>query len=338
MPPALDGQCGTIVRLYREWMISRDDGLIDQMGESALRALDYAMSYWDQDGDGVPDSRQHNTYDIEFYGANPLSAGMLLAALKAGEAIARQLGQTDRADGYLERFTKGGARADELLWNGEYYAQRLNDVNEHPYQHGEGCLSDQLFGQFLAHVSGLGHILPEEHVKKALLSVYRYNFVRDLSEHESVQRCFALGREEGLLLCSWPHGGRPRFPFVYSAEVWTGVEYQVAASLIYEGCVDEGLAIVRALRRRHDGFKRNPFDEVECGHHYARSMASWALIPALSGFARDRETGLMRLDPKIHTEDFRCFYSTGDAWGVARQYKDGNGETRQLFTELYRKA
>ena len=335
MPPALDGQCGSIIRLHREWLISRDDSLIADMGESALKALDFAMEYWDADSDGVPDSRQHNTYDIEFYGPNPLSAGMLLAALKAGESIATQLGQQARAQTYAARFAQGSARTDELLWNGEYYVQRLDDVNQYPYQHGEGCLSDQLFGQFLAHVAGLGYILPQDHVKQALQSIYRYNFLNDLSEHESVQRCYALGHERGLVLCSWPKGGRPRFPFVYSTEVWTGIEYQVAAALIYEGCVDEGLDIVRAVRERQDGYKRSPFNEVECGHHYARSMASWALIPALSGFTCDRSTGQMNLDPKLEAENFSCFYSTGKSWGVAKRYKDAKGAIVQEFTAIY---
>lgn len=335
MPPALDGQCGSIVRLYREWRISQEDGLIDQMGENALKALDFALAYWDRDGDGVPDSRQHNTYDIEFYGPNPLSTGMLLAALKAGEAIARQLGQAGRADAYAKRFQEGSTRADELLWGGEYYVQRLEDVDRYPYQHGLGCLSDQLFGQFLAHVAGLGYVLPKEHVKQALKSIYRFNFLQDLSDHQSVQRCYALGKERGLVLCGWPHGGRPRFPFVYSTEVWTGIEYQVAASLIYEGCVEEGLEIVRAVRQRQDGYKRNPFDEVECGRHYARSMASWALIPALSGFSWDGRTGRMHLDPKIHADEFRCFFSTGKAWGTCRQRRDENGEVKQEFTVIY---
>ncbi|HML45416.1 MAG TPA: GH116 family glycosyl hydrolase, partial [Clostridia bacterium] len=229
MYPALDGQCGAIVRLHREWRLSGEDDLIVEMGENALKALDFALDYWDTDHDGVPDSRQHNTYDIEFYGPNPLSAGMLLAALKAGEAIARQLGQDGRAEAYAARFREGSARADALLWGGEFYVQRLEDVDRHPYQHGLGCLSDQLFGQFMAHMAGLGYVLPEEHVQTALKSIYRYNFKRDLSEHESVQRCYALGKESGLVLCSWPQGGRPRFPFVYSTEVWTGIEYQVAA-------------------------------------------------------------------------------------------------------------
>lgn len=335
MPPAIDGQCGSIIRLVREWRISGDKGLIEELGPTALKALDFAIRHWDRDGDGLPDSAQHNTYDIEFHGPNPLSAGVFLAALKAGAAIARALGEPQRAAQYQALFETASEKADRLLWDGDYYVQRLPDLDLHPYQHGTGCLSDQLFGQFLAHTAGLGHILPREHVRQAMGCIHRHNFRDNLRDHESVQRCFALPDEPGLLLCSWPKGGRPRFPFVYSNEVWTGIEYQVAAGLIYEGLVAEGLQIVRAARSRHDGYRRNPFNEVECGHHYARAMASWALIPALSGFEKDWDTGQMRIDPKISPDNFRCFFSTGDSWGVCRQWRDQEGVLRQAFEPLY---
>jgi len=333
LPPAIDGQCGSIVRLVRDWKISGDEKLMLELGPTALLALEYAITRWDRDGDGLPDSSQHNTYDIEFYGINPLSAGVFLAALKAGAVIAGQLGEVVKQQKYRNLFETASQKADQAMFNGEYYVQRLEDVDEYPYQHGLGCLSDQLFGQFLAHQAGLGYILPREHVRAALKSIVRYNFRENLEEHQSVQRCFALQGEPGLLLCSWPKGGRPRFPFVYSNEVWTGIEYQVAASLIHEGLVEEGLTVVRAARSRNDGYKRNPFDEVECGHHYARSMASWALIPAFSGL-ESLPGGGLRLHPRGGQDDFRSFYSTGTQWGSCRQWRDEQGALRQEFTPL----
>jgi len=335
LPPAIDGQCGSILRLYREWLISQDQGFLDELGEKALLALDFAISYWDEGQDGVPDSRQHNTYDIDFYGSNPLSAGMFLLALRAGEEIAALLGQGERAEGYRALYEKGREKAEALLWNGEYFIQKLTDVDAHHYQHGEGCLSDQLFGQFLAHVTGLGHLLDENKTRQAMKSIYTYNFRRDLSDHENVQRCFALGDEGGLLLCTWPRGGRPRFPFVYSNEVWTGIEYQVAACLIWEGLVEEGLDIVKTARARHDGFKRNPFNEVECGHHYARSLSSWGLVLACSGFGINPKDGAPHISPRLSQEDFRCFYSTGREWGVCTQRREPDGSLKQRFKTLY---
>jgi non-lysosomal glucosylceramidase len=225
-----------------------------------------------------------------------------------------------------ERFARGSARLDELLWNGEYYIQRLDDVNAYKYQHGVGCLSDQLLGQLHARILGLGDLLPAEHVRQAIGAVFAHNFRRDLSEHANCQRTYALNDEAGLLMCSWPHGGRPRLPFVYSDEIWTGVEYQVAAQLIYEGWVEQGLELVAAVRARHDGVRRNPWDEVECGHHYARAMSSWALLPALSGFHCDMGAGTISFAPRVEAstqaDAFGCFWSCGRGWGTYSQRRD----------------
>jgi len=332
MPPAADGQPGTIIRLYRDWKISGNSVFLKELWPKASKALDFALSYWDKDGDCVPDDRQHNTYDTDFYGPNPLTGVMLCAALKAGAEMAEYLNDTVHARSYGGAFKKCAANLDEMLWNGEYYEQKSEDIDRYRYQFGKGCLSDQLLGQLLAHVAGLGCLLPEEHVKKAIHSVFKNNYKADFSLHMNAQRTYALNDEKGLLLCTWPHGGRPSSQFVYSDEVWTGIEYQVAAHLIYEGFVEEGLKIVESVRDRYDGYKRNPWDEIECGHHYARSMASWAVLLALSGFRYDMVEGKIGFDPKISGDDFSTFWSTGSAWGVYRQKK--NPGTGKLDTEL----
>ena len=320
--PAADGQMGCIIRLYRDWKLSGDTDFLMQVWKNAKKALDFAFDYWDSDGDFVLDSQQHNTYDIEFYGPNSLVNSMFFGALKAGAEMAEALGETETAERYNRAWEAGSAKMDEMLWNGEYYIQNIEDVNQYKYQYGTGCLSDQLFGQMLSHVAGLGYVLPEDHVRKAMSSVYQYNFFEDFINHCSAQRTYALNDEKGLVLCSWPHGGRPKFPFVYSDEVWTGIEYQVAAHLIYEGFVEEGLSIVKAVRDRHDGIRRNPWNEVECGNHYARSMASWAVLTALSGYRFDLVKGEISFDPVINKENFRCFFSCGTAWGVFEQRLD----------------
>ena len=336
MLPAADGQMGTIIRLYRDWKISGNDELLNKVWEKASRALDFAFDYWDQDGDFVLDSQQHNTYDIEFYGPNSLTNSMFFAALKAGIEMAKHLGDQEHVEKYKEALDKGSKKMDELLWGGKYYIQQIDDVNKYRYQYGKGCLSDQLLGQFLSHVAGLGYILPEEHVKEAVNSIFKYNFRTSFKEHENVERTYALNDEKGLLLCSWPEGGRPKLPFVYSDEVWTGIEYQVASHLIYEGYVDEGLTIVKSVRERHDGYRRNPWNEVECGHHYARSMASWGLLLALSGFKYDMLKGTISFKPKINEDNFISFWSTGKAWGIYRQKKDKqSGEIKSEIEVLY---
>ncbi len=188
----------------------------------------------------------------------------------------------------------------------------------------------------MAHLLGLGYLLPREHVRTALESIYRHNYRRDFTDHVNTQRAYVLNDESGLLVCSWPRGGRPRVPFPYSDEVFTGIEYQVATHLIYEGLVDEGLTIVRAVRARHDGERRNPWNEVECGNHYARSMASWGLLPALSGFVCDMARNELTFAPRINAEDFRTFWSTGRAWGTYTQRRDrATGQMEPSVQVLY---
>ncbi len=303
--------------------------------------------------DGVMEGEQHNTYDIEFYGPNTMTGSLYLAALKAAAEMAEAMGERTSAQLYRRLFAQGQAGYDALLWNGHYYRQQVvvaeglqvpeelrmparegeSSQAEPKYQYGEGCLSDQLLGQYLAHVVGLGHVLPPEHVKTAIKSVFDYNWRRPLGEFSNVQRVYALNDEAGLLLCSWPFGNRPLLPFVYSDEVWTGIEYQVAATLIYNGWVDEGLAIVKGARDRYDGLRRNPWDEIECGHHYARAMSCWALLLALSGFSFDGVAGHMGFAPAINREDFACFWSTGTAWGTYSQ-RSGNAKLQVLHGSL----
>lgn len=332
MIPAVDGQMGTILRLYRDWKLGAGDELLQEVWDKAVLALDFAFTYWDSDGDCVLDDQQHNTYDIEFYGPNSLSNSLFLAALKAGKEMADYLGDTAHSTKYEAAFQKCSKKTDELLWGGSYYIQVLEEIDAYKYQYGTGCLADQVLGQMLAHLNHLGYVLPEEHVKKAIHSVFINNFRETMEEHVNVQRTYALNQEKGLLLCTWPKGGRPRLPFVYSDEVWSGIEYQVAAHLIFEGFVEEGLAVVKAVRERYNGYDWNPWNEVECGNHYVRSMASWSLLIALSGYRFDLVHNEISFQPVINQDDFRCFFSNAKNWGVYSQKRDP--ETGALETKV----
>jgi len=322
--PAADGQMGSVIRLYREWQLSGDLEFLRELWPAAKRALEYAWkgSKWDADCDGVMEGEQHNTYDIEFYGANTMVGTLYLGALRAAQEMARALGDKEAAALYRRLFRKGKARYDSMCFNGEYYVQRLQNPPAQVgtrFQYGEGCLADQLLGQWLASMLGLGYLLPREHVASALKAIFRYNWRPDLSTHHNLQRTYALNQEAGLLLGTWPRGGEPPIPFPYSDEVWTGSEYQVASHLIYEEMVEEGLAIVQAIRNRHDGRRRNPWNESECGDHYARAMSSWALILALSGFVYSAPQGHLEFAPRLNPRRFRGFWSTGSGWGSFTQ-------------------
>jgi uncharacterized protein (DUF608 family) len=333
MVPAADGQLGAIVRACREWRVSGDEGYLVRIWPGVVRAIDYAITAWDSDGDLVPDSQQSNTYDIEFYGPNGMMGTLMVAALKAAAEMAAQMGDRERELQYTEQARISSENLDRLCWNGSFYTQGLDDVDAHRYQFGRGCHSDQLLGQFLAHVTGLGYVLPSERVKSALSAIVEHNTRTEMRQVATVQRVYALNDEAGLVLCSWPEGGRPRFPFGYSDEVWTGVEYQVAASLVYEGLVDEAVGIVGRLRARQDGFLRNPWSENEAGHHYSRSLASYALLTAYSGFSVDLANGMVSFKPALPGE-FRSFWSHGKGWGTYEQTRLDSGELEAVITVI----
>ncbi|MGF2949711.1 GH116 family glycosyl-hydrolase [Microbacterium alcoholitolerans] len=313
--PAVDGQLGTFLRLHREWRYSGDDEFLRELWPAAVRTLDYATREWDRDGDGLLDGELHNTYDIEFHGTEPLANSMYLAALRAGARMAEHLGEQDRAREWGNRADHVAAAFESTLWNGEYYRQVIDDLDGHRYQYGDGVLSDQLLGQFHAYLGGLGELLPRDHVTSALAAIIRHNHRSDLRHHESTQRVYALNDEGGLLLASWPQGGRPVLPFVYADEVWTGIEHQVAATMLFAGMVDDALSIERTLRARYDGVHRNPWNEIECGNHYARSLASWALLIAATGAQWDGVTRTLAFEPVSADRPQRFLFTTGEAWG-----------------------
>ena len=293
---AADGQMGQIVHAYLDWKLSGDRAWLERLAPRLRKALEFAWipGGWDADRDGVLEGAQHNTYDVEFYGPNPQCGVYYLAALRAMEEMAGVLGETDASAEYRRLWQQGSRWIDANLFNGEYYVQKVrgvkpedvaavlrsqmgSDDTERPqYQAGAGCLADQLIGQYLAHAAGLGPLLDPAHIRQTLASIYRYNFKRSMLQHDTVQRVYVLNDEPGLVVCDYAKAERPRIPFPYYAEAWTGMEYSTGALMIFAGLAAEGVECFESARRRFDGERRNPWDEPECGHHYARAMSAWS--------------------------------------------------------------
>jgi uncharacterized protein (DUF608 family) len=337
---AADGQLGGIMKVYREWQSSGDRLWLERMYPLARRSMDFCIAQWDPRHIGLIEEPHHNTYDIEFWGPDGLCSSFYLGALAAMSALARESGHLEDAVSYDELAQKGAIQIESRLFNGEYYQQevmvkglrdeklfvipdddsdeaRLLKAEGPKYQIGPGCLSDGVFGAWLAQLCGIESTQKHSSIHSHLAAVYRHNFKASLRTHANPQRPgYALGDEPGLLLCTWPNGGKPTLPFVYSDEVWTGIEYQVASHLIAEGMVDEGLTIVEAIRSRYDGHTRNPWNEYECGNYYARAMSSYALLIAISGFRYSAPTHTLTIAPRLETDPFTCFFSTASGWGT----------------------
>jgi hypothetical protein len=180
----------------------------------------------------------------------------------------------------------------------------------------------------MAEVAGLGALLSPAHVRSTLGALYRYNYKRSLYDHNNVERTFALNDEAAMVICDYAASPRPHIPFPYYAEVMTGLEHSAAALMIYSGMVAEGVECIGNIRGRYDGEKRNPWDEAECGHHYARAMSSWSSLLALSGFAYDGVSGAVTAVPRVPHREFHCFWATGTGWGTFGYAPSQSGGTR----------
>ncbi len=293
---AADGQMGLIVRAYQQYRREGDEKWLRQVYPTLKQLLAFAWvpGGWDANRDGVMEGAQHNTYDVEFFGPNPSCGTWYLTALRAMEQMALVIGDAAFARECRRLFEQGSQWMDANLFNGDYYVQRFQRPQEPPhpmttalqpddplcqhYQVGDGCLIDQLVGQYKANRVGLGDLLRRDHIVQALRSIYRFNFRRGFHRHYNHMRTYALGDESGVLICSYPRGGRPAVPFPYWAECWTGLEYLFARLLLDYGLEAEAQAVVEAVRARHDGARRNPFNEPECGSYYARCMSAWSLV------------------------------------------------------------
>lgn len=332
---AADGQMGQIVHAWLDWQLSGDTNWLREMWPSIRKGMEFAWTKggWDANRDGVLEGVQHNTYDVEFYGPNPMCSIYYLGALRAAAEMAGAVGDTGRSDTYNKLYQKGRDWIDANLFNGEYYVQKIRGYSkdeiapgliggmgaedpDHPqYQMGDGCLIDQLVGQYLVDVGGMGALVSPEHVRTTLASIYRYNAKRSMAPWENVARTYAVNNEAAVVICDYTKAKRPRVPFPYYSESWTGLEYTLAALLVHWGQVDEGLECVRNTRARFNGSKRNPWNEVEAGDHYVRAMASWSVFVALGGFHYRGDSAMVTITPPRMDAEFRCFWATATGWG-----------------------
>ena len=332
---AADGQMGTVMKTYREWQLSGDDNFIKEVYPGVKKALSFAWipDGWDADKDGVMEGCQHNTMDIEYFGPNPEIEFWYLGALKAAAAMAHYMKDNDFENTCTKLFTNGSKWTDDNIFNGAFYYQKIQpvkskddiakglsagmgarDVSNPDFQIGEGCLVDQLVGQNMAFICGLGYLAEKKKKKTALQSIWQYNHLYAFGDQFNNMRSYALGNEAGLILTAYPDPSkRPAVPLSYGFEAWTGLEYTAATGMICEGMNQQAEQVITDVRNRYDGFKRNPFNEEECGNHYARAMASWSAIVAWSDFNYSGVTKTFSITAKPGN----YFWSNGRAWGNA---------------------
>ena len=334
----VDGQMGGVIKTYREWKLLGDDNWLQKLWPAVKKSIEYAWSEhnpdrWDADKDGVMEGRQHHTLDMELFGPSSWLEGFYLAALLCGAEMAERMGEPDTAAEYRALYEAGKKWCDENLFNGRWYAQKValtdksvvddfgadnywnDESGEIKYQIGDGCIIDQCLAQWHANLCGIGEIYDKKNLHTALRSLYENNFLPDMRSHYNTFRIFALNDEAGAIICSYPKDVvTPAIPIPYAQESMHGFEYALAGLMISEGMIEEGTAIVKAIRDRYRGYNRNPWNEIECGSNYARSMASFALMPIWSGYKFAMQDRTLGFSP-IMEGNFRSIWAVDAAWG-----------------------
>lgn len=328
-----DSQGGYILKAYREHLCSADDAFVKRNWANIRKATEFLIAQ-DGDADGLIEGVQHQTYDENYYGANTMVGSLYLGALRAAEEMASRVGD-EAFVGLCRRIVRAGTEnSAKRLFNGEYFIQDVDLANHPDWQYGDGCLADQLFGQGWAHQLGLGYIYPREQVKTALDSIWKYCWAPDVkaqNEAHPPERWFAYPGEAGLFTCTWPKGDHmgPKSTR-YRDEVWTGIEYQVAGHMAWEGMVMQALALCRAVHDRYHPSRRNPFNEIECGDHYARAMAAWGVLIGLCGFEYDGPRGHIGFAPRLTPEQFRAVFTAAEGWGQVAQTRSPGEQVQEV--------
>jgi uncharacterized protein (DUF608 family) len=324
---AADGQAGIILRCLRDHQVSPDEAFLQRNWPGIKKALMYLMAQ-DVNGDGILDRNQHNTLDAEWHGQVAWLSGLYLAAVRAGEEMALDMGDGEFAKTCRTIAETGRKNLAGKLFNGEYFLHLGDPSNANTVGSYDGCEIDQVLGQSWAYQVGLGEVLPREQTRTALQSLWKYNFTPDVGPYRKAYpagRWYAMAGEAGTLMCSWPKGDAKRvtsgFDYYFN-ECMNGFEHQLAGHMIWENMLLEGLAIERAVHDRYDGARRNPWNEVECGDHYARSMASYGVYIAACGFEYHGPKGYIGFAPRLTPENFKAAFTAAEGWGTYEQQSE----------------
>lgn len=328
---ATDGHAGTILRTLREHQMSSDDAFLKRNWPHIKKAVEWLVAQ-DENSDGVITRAQPNTLDSDWYGEISWISSLYIAALKAGAEMAEEMGDTTSASQWTALANKGSEEIrGHLFHKDQYFIQHPDPAHLDKLGSGYGCEIDQVFGQSWAFQVGLDRVLPADETRKALNSLWRYNFTPDVGPFRNNSpvkggRWFAMPGEGGMIMSSFPDPENPK-PIgngqfaIYFNECMSGFEYQVASHMIWEGgdLVEKGLAVAQMIHDRYHASRRNPWNEVECGDHYGRALASYGVFTAVCGFEYHGPKAHMGFAPRLTPENFRAPFIAAEGWGTYRQ-------------------
>ncbi|HTE34288.1 MAG TPA: GH116 family glycosyl-hydrolase, partial [Chryseolinea sp.] len=337
--PAIDGQAGRILGIYREHQMSGDSAFLERSWPKTKKAIEYLLAQ-DTNGDGMTDTQLENTLDAKWPGEIAWVVGLTICAVKAGQLMADEAGDQEFSVRCAVYASNGIANMEKHLYNGEYFIHKPDAVKGRTVIGSYNtCHIDQVYGQSWAYQVGLGRLFDKSKMQSALRSLWRYNFTTDVGPYLKTHhggRPYALPGEGGMIMNTNPYnetdpyGVKDAWQVTYFHECMSGFEHQVAAHMMAEGMVDESLILTRTIHDRYLAKKRNPFNEVECSDHYARAMASYGTFITACGFTHHGPKGIIGFAPKLSPNNFKAPFTTALGWGTYAQVRKGKQQEHSL--------
>ena len=327
---AHDGQCGVILRAYREHQTAADSAYLRACWPHIRKSVEYLIGC-DGDENGLIEGEQYNTLDASWWGPMAWISSLYIAALRAGEAMAKEMGDADFAARCARIAQRGSDALVKDLYNGEYFIHKPDPKHPDTTNTNQGCHIDQLMGQAWALQVALPRVVPWRESGSALEAIWKYNFAPDAGGYRNTMqnvirggRWYAMPGEGGVVMTTFPRGGaatssgKGGFAYYFN-EVWTGQEHQLAAHMMWEHLVEKALVITRTLHDRHHPSRRNPYNEVECSDHYSRAMSSHGTFLAACGYEYHGPQGHLGFAPRLTPENFRAPFTAAEGWGTFTQ-------------------
>ncbi len=345
---AFDGHFGSILGVYREHLLSEDNEFLSSAWHRTRKAMDFAISTYDSDQDGMLSGSYHNTLDCNVSGTSPWIGSLYMAALKASEKMAKIMGEDEAAATYRNIWTVGRENQNEQLWSDSlgYYIEKTENLPKTLIM-AEAVSLDMFLGQWWANQLNLGQIYPVDRTLAGLGKIYITNRYTDTGEgYVPMFRDFLGTGDTGWQM--FVHRGEvPKNSIYYYSEVMSGFEYAAAATILQNGMIEEGLSMVKAISGRYDGRFRSegevhmannscvfgtgsPFGEDECGDFYVRPLSSWSVLLALQGFIFDGPEQTIGFKPVWQPEDHASFFSASEGWGLFTQTRDNLAQTSAI--------
>lgn len=340
---AHDGQCGVILRAWREHQMSPNDRYLRATWPRIRQSIEYMIGL-DGGQDGLLEGEQYNTLDAAWYGPMAWISSLYVAALRAGEAMAREMNDSSFEEKCRRIAERGSTELVRQLYNGEYFIHKPDPSHPKATNTNEGCHIDQVMGQAWALQVGLPAVVPVTETQAALRAIWKYNFTPDVGPYRDKSyikggRWYAMPGEGGVVMTTFPRGGIEQatgnggFGYYFN-EVWTGQEHQLAAHMLWEGMLDEGLVITRIIHDRHHAARRNPYNEIECSDHYTRAMSSHGTFLAVCGYEHHGPKAHFGFAPRLGAERFKAAFTAAEGWGTFEQSREA-GRQHHALTVRY---